>query len=268
MHRMSFGDKMLSWSIYFLLSILAFVTFYPFWNAAVISFNNGMDTVMGGVTFWPRDFTLDNYKIVFEDSRLVNGFVITLLRTGVGTLLSILATAILAYGMTKQELIGRKYYMIMCIVTMYFSGGLIPSFLLVRELGLMNTFWVLVIPGIISVWNMIIFRTFFLGLPGGLEESAKIDGCSNWGVLFRIVFPLSGPVLATLSLFTAIYHWNDWFMPSIYINNVDLLPIQTKLQQILNSNIMSEQMSQMDSAAKSHMEQMKTSRANPCPWRP
>ncbi|MEK5027691.1 carbohydrate ABC transporter permease [Paenibacillus sp. FSL M7-1046] len=258
MHRMSFGDKMLSWSIYFLLSILAFVTFYPFWNAAVISFNNGMDTVMGGVTFWPRDFTLDNYKIVFEDSRLVNGFVITLLRTGVGTLLSILATAILAYGMTKQELIGRKYYMIMCIVTMYFSGGLIPSFLLVRELGLMNTFWVLVIPGIISVWNMIIFRTFFLGLPGGLEESAKIDGCSNWGVLFRIVFPLSGPVLATLSLFTAIYHWNDWFMPSIYINNVDLLPIQTKLQQILNSNIMSEQMSQMDSAAKSHMEQMKT----------
>ncbi|AIQ19055.1 ABC transporter permease [Paenibacillus sp. FSL H7-0357] len=258
MHRMSFGDKMLSWSIYFLLSILAFVTFYPFWNAAVISFNNGMDTVLGGVTFWPRDFTLDNYKIVFEDSRLVNGFVITLLRTGVGTLLSILATAILAYGMTKQELIGRKYYMIMCIVTMYFSGGLIPSFLLVRELGLMNTFWVLVIPGIISVWNMIIFRTFFLGLPGGLEESAKIDGCSNWGVLFRIVFPLSGPVLATLSLFTAIYHWNDWFMPSIYINNVDLLPIQTKLQQILNSNIMSEQMSQMDSAAKSHMEQMKT----------
>ncbi|MEK5238139.1 carbohydrate ABC transporter permease [Paenibacillus sp. FSL L8-0470] len=258
MHRMSFGDKILSWSIYFLLSVLAFVTLYPFWNAAVISFNNGMDTVMGGVTFWPRDFTLDNYKIVFEDSRLVNGFVITLLRTGVGTLLSILATAILAYGMTKQELIGRKYYMIMCIVTMYFSGGLIPSFLLVRELGLMNTFWVLVIPGIISVWNMIIFRTFFLGLPGGLEESAKIDGCSNWGVLFRIVFPLSGPVLATLSLFTAIYHWNDWFMPSIYINNVDLLPIQTKLQQILNSNIMSEQMSQMDSAAKSHMEQMKT----------
>jgi putative aldouronate transport system permease protein len=258
MHRMSIGDRILSWSIYGLLTILAFVTFYPFWNAAVISFNNGMDTVMGGVTFWPRDFTLDNYKIVFEDSRLVNGFVITLLRTGVGTLLSILATAILAYGMTKQELIGRKYYMIMCIVTMYFSGGLIPSFLLVRELGLMNTFWVLVIPGIISVWNMIIFRTFFLALPGGLEESAKIDGCSNWGVLFRIVLPLSGPVLATLSLFTAIYHWNDWFTPSIYINNVDLLPIQTKLQQILNSNIMSEQMSQMDSAAKSHMEQMKT----------
>lgn len=258
MTRRTIGDKLLSRSIYFLLSVLAFVTFYPFWNAAVISFNNGMDTVMGGVTFWPRKFTLDNYKIVFEDSRLVRGFMVTLLRTGVGTLLSILATAILAYGMTKQELIGRKYYMIMCIVTMYFSGGLIPSFLLIRELGLMNTFWVLVIPGIISVWNMIIFRTFFLALPGGLEESAKIDGCSSWGVLFRIVFPLSGPVLATLSLFTAIYHWNDWFTPSIYINNVDLLPIQTKLQQILNSNIMSEQMSQMDSAAKSHMEQMKT----------
>lgn len=221
MSRTSFGDKMLSFSIYFLLTILAFVTFYPFWNAAVVSFNNGTDTILGGVTFWPRDFTLDNYEIVFQDKRLMNGFIISVLRTISGTVLAILATAILAYGMSRRELIGRKYYMIMCIVTMYFSGGLIPSFLLIRSLGLMNTFWVMVIPGIISVWNMIVFRTFFLALPVGLEESAKIDGSNNWGVLFRIVLPLSGPVIATLSLFTAIYHWNDWFTASIYINNID-----------------------------------------------
>ncbi|MDQ0087855.1 putative aldouronate transport system permease protein [Paenibacillus anaericanus] len=258
MSRTSFGDKMLSFSIYFLLTILAFVTFYPFWNAAVVSFNNGTDTILGGVTFWPRDFTLDNYEIVFQDKRLMNGFIISVLRTISGTVLAILATAILAYGMSRRELIGRKYYMIMCIVTMYFSGGLIPSFLLIRSLGLMNTFWVMVIPGIISVWNMIVFRTFFLGLPVGLEESAKIDGSNNWGVLFRIVLPLSGPVIATLSLFTAIYHWNDWFTASIYINNIDLLPIQTKLQQILNSNIMSDQMGQMDSAALGRMAQMKS----------
>ncbi|OWR30551.1 ABC transporter permease [Saccharibacillus sp. O23] len=253
----SSGDRMLLSVIYVLLALMAFVSFYPFWNAAVISFNNGSDTLRGGITFWPRSFTLENYKVVFEDSRLVNGFVISVLRTVVGTLLSIGATAIFAYGMSKTELIGRKTYMVLCIVTMYFSGGLIPTFLLIRSLDMFNTFWVMVIPGIISVWNMIIFRTFFKSIPAGLEESARIDGCSNWGVLFRIILPLSGPVIATLSLFTAVYHWNDWFTPSIYISNTDLLPIQTKLQQILNSNIMSEQMAQLDSAAQGRMGQMK-----------
>lgn len=243
--------------IYVLLAVMAFVAFYPFWNAAVISLNNGTDTMRGGITFWPREFTLENYRVVFEDSRLINGFVISILRTLIGTVLSIAATAIFAYGMSKTELIGRKGYMIFCIVTMYFSGGLIPTFLLIRSLDLFNTFWVMVIPGLISVWNMIIFRTFFKSIPAGLEESARIDGCSNWGVLFRIVLPLSGPVIATLSLFTAVYHWNDWFTPSIYISNADLLPIQTKLQQILNSNIMSEQMAQMDSAAQGRMSRMK-----------
>lgn len=255
--KQSAGDRTLLIVIYALLAIMAFFSFYPFWNAAVISFNNGTDTMRGGITFWPRSFTFENYAVVFEDSRLINGFVISVLRTVIGTLLSIGATAIFAYGMSKSELIGRKGYMVFCIITMYFSGGLIPTFLLIRSLDLFNSFWVMVIPGLISVWNMIIFRTFFKGIPAGLEESAKIDGCSHWGVLLRIVLPLSGPVIATLSLFTAVYHWNDWFTPSIYISNADLLPIQTKLQQILNSNIMSEQMAQMDSAAQGRMGRMK-----------
>ncbi len=245
-------------AIYISLCVLGFATFYPFWNSAVISFNNGMDTALGGVTFWPRDFTLDNYHIVFKDKRIVDGFIISILRTIAGTFLSIMSTAIFAYGMSKKELMHKKFYMVVCIITMYFSGGLIPYFLLIRELGMMDTFWVMVIPGMISVWNMIIFRTFFQGLPDGLEESAKMDGCNNWGVLFRIALPLSGPVIATLSLFTAVYHWNDWFAPSIFINNPELLPIQTKLQQILNSNIMSEQLSQMNSAANAAMSRMKS----------
>ena len=251
------GDRTLVTTIYVLLAVMAFVSFYPFWNAAIISFNNGTDTMRGGITFWPRQFTLENHQVVFEDRRLLNGFAISVLRTLAGTLSSIAATAIFAYGMSKSELIGRKPYMVFCIITMYFSGGLIPTFLLLRSLDLFNTFWVMVVPGLISVWNMIIFRTFFKGIPAGLEESARIDGCSNWGVLFRIVLPLSGPVIATLSLFTAVYHWNDWFTPSIYISNAELLPIQTKLQQILNSNIMSEQMAQMDSAAQGRMNRMK-----------
>ncbi|MDF9839429.1 MULTISPECIES: carbohydrate ABC transporter permease [unclassified Paenibacillus] len=255
--KLSGGDRVLVTVIYILLAILAFLSFYPFWNATVISFNNGTDTMRGGVTFWPRQFSLENYSVVFQDSRLINGFVISVLRTVIGTFASIAATAIFAYGMSKSELMGRKFYMVFCIITMYFSGGLIPSFLLIRELGMFNSFWVMVIPGLISVWNMIIFRTFFKGIPAGLEESARIDGCSNWGVLIRIVLPLSGPVLATLSLFTAVYHWNDWFTPSIYLSNVDLMPIQTKLQQILNSNIMSEQMAQLDAAAQSRMNKMR-----------
>ncbi len=258
MMKLSAGDKLMYVFIYTALGLLGFVTFYPFWNSAVISFNNGMDTALGGVTFWPRDFTLDNYKIVFKDSRIVDGFIISILRTIVGTGLSIMCTAIFAYGMARKELLNKKVYMVICIITMYFSGGLIPYFLLIRELGMMDTFWVMVIPSIISVWNMIIFRTFFVGLPDGLEESAKMDGCTNWGVFFRIALPLSGPVVATLSLFTAVYHWNDWFAPSIFINDPNLLPIQTKLQQILNSNIMSEQMAQMNSAAKAAMSRMKS----------
>jgi putative aldouronate transport system permease protein len=256
--KLTLEDKVLTFIIYVLLTLLGFAAFYPFWNAAVISFNDGNDTLRGGVTFWPRAFTLENYAVVFKDKRLIDGFVISVLRTVTGTVLSILATAVFAYGMTKRELMGRKFYMILCVITMYFSGGLIPTYLLIRELHLIDTFWVMIIPGIISVWNMIIFRTFFMGMPDGLDESARIDGCSHWGVFFRIILPLSGPVLATLSLFTAVYHWNDWFAPSIYITNLDLLPIQTKLQQILNSNIMKEQMSQMDSAAASHLNQMKS----------
>jgi len=258
MKRLGFGDRFMVITIYTLLSILAFTTFYPFWNAAVISFNVGSDTAMGGVTFWPRAFTLENYGIVFNDARLLNGFWISILRTIVGTTLSIVVTAIFAYGLSRSELMGRKFYMVLCIITMYFSGGLIPSFLLIRELGMMNSFWVFIIPSLVSVWNMIIFRTFFKELPAGLEESAKMDGCGNWGTLFRIVLPLSGPVVATLGLFTAVYHWNDWFLPSIYISNERLLPIQTMLKQILNSNIVSEQMSQLDSAAQGQLAKMQT----------
>lgn len=245
-------------TIYILLTLLAFMTFYPFWNALVISFNSGIDTSMGGVTFWPRDWTLENYGIVFKDERLVTAFLVSISRTVVGTIASIFITALFAYGLSKKELMGRKFYMILCIVTMYFSGGLIPSFLLIRELHLMNTFWVFIIPTLVSVWNMIIFRTFFQGLPAGLEESAKIDGSGNWGIFFRIVVPLSGPVIATLSLFTAVFHWNDWFGPSIYITNEKLLPIQTMLKQILNSNIVSDQMSQLDSAAQGQLAKMRT----------
>ncbi|RKN86186.1 carbohydrate ABC transporter permease [Paenibacillus ginsengarvi] len=242
--------------IYSLLALFGLATLYPFWNSLVISFNTGTDTALGGLTVWPRQFTLDNYAIVFQDKRLLNAFLVSAARTVVGTTLSIFFTSMFGYGMSVRGLVWKKGYMVFCIVTLYFSGGLIPFFLLNRELGMMNSFWVMVIPSIISVWNMIVFRTFFAGLPPGLDESAKIDGCGHFGIFFKIVVPVSGPVIATLSLFTAVYHWNDWFTASIFISKPELLPIQTVLQQIMNSNILSEQLMQTNSAAQEHMAKM------------
>ncbi|GIO42380.1 carbohydrate ABC transporter permease [Paenibacillus apis] len=253
------GDRFMMFFIYSFLILLAVSTLYPFLNALAVSFNQGLDTSKGGVTLWPRVFTLENYKVVFKDDRLMSGFFISVLRTIIGTASAILCTAIFSYGMSKKELMGRKYYMVMCIITMYFGGGLIPTFMLIRNLGLMNSFWVFIIPSLIGVWNMIIFRTFFQGLPNGLEESAKIDGCGNWGTLFRIVLPLSGPVIATLALFTAVYHWNEWFLAGIYISDQNKYPIQTILRQILLSNIVTEQGGGgLDASSLAHMQRAKT----------
>ncbi|WP_391570961.1 carbohydrate ABC transporter permease [Cohnella sp.] len=254
--RLGLSDRVLMTFIYVFLALLAFSTLYPFWNAIVISFNVGADTAKGGVTFWPRAFTWENYNIVFSDDRLLNGFVVTITRTIIGTVTALFMTALLAYGMSKSELIGRKFIMIFFIITMYFGGGLIPTFLLIRSLGMIDTFLVYIIPGMISVWNMIIFRTFFRGLPAGLEESAKIDGCGNWGTFFRIVLPLSGPVLATLGLFTAVAHWNDWFVATIYISNEKLIPVQTMLRQIINASTVTDFLSSADSGAIARIEKM------------
>jgi putative aldouronate transport system permease protein len=251
--KLSLEDKIMHVIIYSLLILMGFIMLYPYWNSLVISFNVGKDTMMGGLTFWPREFTLENYRIVFQDKRLVDALYISVMRTVIGTVISIFFTSMFAYGMTVKGLVGKKYYMIFCIITMYFGGGLIPYFLLIRELGMMNSFWVYVIPSIISVWNMIIFRAFFMGLPAGLEESAKIDGASLIGIFFRIILPISGPVIATLSLFTAVGHWNEWFSASIFISDAKLLPVQTVLQQILKSNIVSEQLMQVSGAAQEQM---------------
>lgn len=255
--RISLSDKIVIVVIYVLLSLLAFSALYPFWNAIAVSLNVGVDTAKGGITFWPRQFTWENYEIILQDSRLINGFLVSVARVLVGTVSSIFMTALLAFGMTRTYLIGRSYYMVFFIFTMYFSGGLIPGYLLIRSLGMMDSFLVFIIPSLISVWNMIIFRTFFKTLPAGLEESANIDGCSTWGVFFRIILPLSGPVIATLALLTAVGHWNDWFLPSIYITNEKLLPIQTILRQTLNANIVTGQSAVLDSASAALLQKTK-----------
>ncbi|WP_426448406.1 carbohydrate ABC transporter permease [Paenibacillus sp. S-38] len=259
--RLNAYDKALRGSIYALLLLLSFVTFYPFWNSLVISFNTGSDTALGGVTFWPREFTLENYRIVFKEDAIFQAYLITILRTAAGTALSMFFTALFAYGLSKKGIVFKKFYMVLCVITMYFSGGLIPYFVLIYQMKLYDTFAFLVIHGMISVYNMIIFRTFFAELPDGLEESARIDGCSNYGVFFRIVLPVSGPVVATLSLFTAVGLWNDWFTPAVFINDQSLIPLQTMLVQIINAGTTATLVSNLNSYAQSMVQNTVTVKA-------
>ncbi|MGF7029954.1 putative aldouronate transport system permease protein [Paenibacillus mucilaginosus] len=259
--KLNVYDRTLRAAIYALLVLLSFLTFYPFWNSLVISFNTGSDTSLGGVTFWPREFTLENYRIVFQVDAIFQAYLITILRTAAGTMLSMFFTALFAYGLSKRGIVFKKFYMILCVITMYFSGGLIPYFVLVYQMKLYDTFAFLVIHGMISVYNMIIFRTFFAELPDGLEESARIDGCSNYGVFFRIVLPVSGPVVATLSLFTAVGLWNDWFTPAVFINDPNLIPLQTMLVQIINAGTTATLVSNLNSYAQSMVQNTVTVKA-------
>jgi putative aldouronate transport system permease protein len=238
----SLSERIVQAIIVICLIILAFLCIFPVYNSVVLSFNDGVDAISGGIYFWPRKFTLDNYKVIFADDSIFRAFGITGARTVIGTITSIVLTSMFAFSMSKKDLIGGRLYMKMCIITMYFGGGLIPSYLLIRGLGLRDNFLVYIIPGLVSVWNMIIFRSFFMQIPESLEESARIDGCNYLTVFFRIIMPVSKPVYASLGLFTAVGHWNDWFTASIYINNKNLYPIQTLLNQRVNASSAMEEL--------------------------
>lgn len=222
-----------------LMLAVCFITLYPMWFVFINSLNAPEQAMLGTVNWFPKEFSLASYSVVFNDKSLMHGFYITTLRTVIGTAVHVLFTAIVAYGMSKSNLIGRKIYLKIALITMLFSGGLIPSFILMTKLGLYDSFWVFIIPAMYTFFNMVIFMSFFRTIPGSLEESAKVDGASDYGVLFRIVLPNSMAVLATISLFSAVYHWNDYYQGVIYIRSQDQLPMQTILYKIIAENSMS-----------------------------
>jgi putative aldouronate transport system permease protein len=251
--KLSGNDKTLGWAVNIFMILVVIVTLYPFLNALAISFNDASDTQLGGITVYPRVPTLINYQVVLENKAIFNAYLITILRTAIGTALSIAFTSMLAYGLSKSELRGRKIYMGICVFTMYFYGGLIPFYIVMRSLGLVNNFLILIVPGIVSVWNMIVFKSFFETVPQSLEESAKIDGAGAFTIFTRIVAPVSKPVFASLSLFVAVANWNSWFDASIFITNEKLLPMQTILMRIINSNVMNEQLAMLNANAAEMM---------------
>ncbi len=251
---LSKGEKIANGFIVFFLLLLCFSMLYPFWNCVVIAFNEGLDTVLGGITFWPRKFTLENMKFVLQDPRILHAFGITVARTVAGTFLSIVVTSVMAFGLSRPELKYRNKYMTLALITMYFSGGMIPTYILIRDLGLRDTFWVYIIPGALNVWNMIIFRSFFSGIPKELVEAAMIDGANWYDIFLRIIVPVSLPVFATLALFTAVGQWNSWFDATLYVSNPNLMPIQNILNTILNSSTMREMMSKLPGSAANAMK--------------
>lgn len=227
------GEIVFDWINITLMLAICFVTLYPIWYMIVNSFNEGKDAMLGGIFWWPRKFSLESYKLIFRDTSILKSFVVTALRTGIGTLTSVLFTAMVAYPLSKDKLKGRKFYMAVGVITMFFGGGLIPYFLVLKKLLLLDKFLVYIIPALFNFFYLIIFVSFFKEIPSALEESASIDGANEWTQFVKIVMPLSKPVLATIALFTGVYHWNDYFSGVIFINNPNLQPIQTYLYRMV-----------------------------------
>ncbi len=231
LNRITVGDIMIG----ILMLVICFVSLYPVWYTVIISFNDSSDALRGGIYWWPRKFSLESYKTVFQDTTIIRAFMVTVLRTLIGTVTSVFFTAMVGYALSKKHIMGNKFYTILGTITMFFGGGLIPYFITLKNLGLYNNFLVYIIPSLFNFYNMIIFRSFFNELPAGLEESARLDGANDLMIFIRIVIPLSAPVIATIALFNGVGHWNDYFTGVMYINDAELQPIQTYLFRIIAS---------------------------------
>lgn len=238
MLRMKLGrsreDRIINIVTAVLCILVLIVTVYPVYYCLIYSFNDGKDAAKQAIYFWPRKFSLENYKIVFQNKAIYPAFMMTMLRSIVGTVLAVFCMAMAAYALSKDNLKGRKVYMIMGVITLYFSAGVVQSYLLYREMRLLDSFWVYILPNIFQFYYIILFISFFKELPAALEESAQMDGAGYFTILFKIIIPLSTPVIATVSLFVGVWHWNDWFHPAFFIQNESLMTLPAVLMRAMS----------------------------------
>ncbi|MFC7149765.1 carbohydrate ABC transporter permease [Cohnella cellulosilytica] len=228
------ADRITLLAINLMLLALVVVTLYPLLHVIFASFSSPAEIVSHRGLLWkPLGFSLEAYKLVFADPRVYIGYRNTLFIVIVGVALNLLMTAIGAYVLSRKNVMWNKFFMIMATFTMFFSGGLVPLYLVVKGVGLTNTLWSTILPFAISTFNLIVMRTSFQSIPDSLEESAKIDGANHLVILFRIVIPLSLPVLAVMGLYYAVEKWNGWFYASIFIQQQELFPLQIYLREIL-----------------------------------
>ena len=218
------------------LVLFVTITLYPVLNTVALSFNDGIDAVRGGIHLWPRIFTLSNYKTVLHQQNILTGAVVSVARTVLGTIFSLVTNALLAYIISRKRFLFRSQLSLFWVITMYVNGGMIPTFLLYKGLGLTNNFWVYVIPGMVSAFNMLVIRTYMNGIPDSLEESAQLDGAGYSTIFLKIYSPLCKPVYATVALFVAVGQWNSWFDAMLYNRmSSNLTTLQYELMKLLSS---------------------------------
>ncbi|MDY4670303.1 MAG: carbohydrate ABC transporter permease [Oliverpabstia sp.] len=234
-------DRAIQVLIYIIVIALCLVILLPCINVVALAFNDGADAAKGGIWFWPREFTMENFKEVFKDGSIKTAYIITIARTVIGTFLSLMVTTLAGYSLKQKDLPGRTLITVLITFTMLFGGGLIPTYIQYNNLHLLNSFWVYVVPSLVSVTYLLMIRTFFEGIPDSLEESAKLDGCGFFGIYTRIMLPLSKPVIAVVGLYTAVNHWNDWFAGAFYMNDTKMWPVQTVLQNMLTKAMSAQQ---------------------------
>ena len=246
--RASRGDRAFDVTNYLLLAIVLLITIYPLYYVLIASFSDPFKVYAGETFLLPAGFSLSGYKRIFLDSSIVRGYSNSLLYTVAGATISVILTCVSGYALSKKSLPGRRWLMLILLFTMYFNGGLIPTYLVVQKVGMFNTLWALVLPNAVSVYNLIIARTFFeSNIPDSLLEAASIDGSSNTGTMLRIVMPLSAPIIAVMAVFYAVGLWNNWFDALIYLTMSAMAPLQLVLRNILiKSQATSNMMTGMD----------------------
>lgn len=250
MKKKSLGDRIFEICNTIFMVAFVIITLYPVLNTLAISFNDGIDTVRGGIHLIPRKFTLQNYYTVLHKQNMVTGAYITVLRTVVGTFLALATNALLAFIVSRKRFLFKSQLSLFWVITMYVNGGLIPTFLLYKNLHLTGTFWVYVIPGTVSAFNMLVLRTYMVGLPDSLEESAQLDGAGYMTIFIKIISPLCKPVYATVALFVAVGQWNSWFDAMLYNRMSDkYTTLQYELMKLLSSVM--QQSGSADSARNS-----------------
>ncbi|MNI21244.1 L-arabinose transport system permease protein AraQ [compost metagenome] len=235
-HRYTWGQNTFNLFNIAFLTALGLIMFLPFLNVIAQSLSSSKAIIEGNVAFWPKEFTWINYQYVFSDQSIWRAFGVSVYVTILGTIINLVATASLAYPVSRQEYKGRNVIVMMVLLTMIFSAPLIPNFILMKNLNLMNTLWVLMLPGAISAFNFFVMRSFFVQLPQELIDSSRIDGCGELRIISSIVIPLSKPVMASLGIFYAVGHWNSYMPALYYINKPALWPIQVKLKKLFETD--------------------------------
>lgn len=257
--RSTTGEKIFYAFNYTILFLIGMSCVLPLVHVLALSFSDKHAIASGAVTLWPVNLDYNGYLALFEETQILKAFRNSLIITLVGTALNVFFTVLAAYPLSKRYFIGRRFYSLAIVFTMIFTAGLIPNYLLLKSLGLLNNYGSLWLPGLVSVWNLMVLRTFFEGVPEELEEAARIDGASEWRLLAQIVLPLSGPVIAAISLFYGVTHWNAFMNVLIYINKSSMHNMTVLVQQMIKNQSLLQEMAstQPEMAAKITPESVK-----------